>query len=235
MQGNSQRNSVCVERVPGKVEEPAGSLCNPFVWNHPQDTVERFMLTVAMTGGKNAENLNHIKEFIDELCAFGAPVQSIRRIRETPGHYYLLNLMLKHRIGKYTLMSRMLRDIAECPVSVTSLSRDALCSITGFAMKSASLFKLYSDPAARVAVLDKHTLEWLGRPQPKTDDQYLSTELLLLERADAEGLHPALLNFQLWYSSKPRHIWRRCLKSMTDARRYLARQNETNNYGKTTD
>lgn len=216
---------IYAERVPNRVET-IGSVYNPFVWGHPQDTVEKFMLSVAMTGGKHAEHLNHVTEFIDDLCVAGSPVKSIRSIREKDGHYYLLNLLIRHKIGKYTLMSRMLRDMAECLVDVTSLSRDALCGITGFAMKSASLFKLYSDPFARVAVLDKHTLEWLSQPKPRTDDQYLQIESIFLERADAADVHPALLNFQLWYSTKPRSIWWRCLRSMTDARKYLARQKQ---------
>lgn len=201
-----------------------GSVFNPFVWGESRVVVERFLLHVGLSGCKNAEtSRQHIESFIEELSAGGSPIQRMQEIRERGGHYILLEMLKRHKIGRYTLMSRMLRDMSETP-DILSMERDQLCCISGFAMKSASLFKMYSDAASRAAILDKQTLGWLKHAAPETEDGYKQVEALFVAKAKADNLHPALLCFQLWYSGKPTEVRRRCWRSMLAARRFLEKQ-----------
>lgn len=183
--------------------------------------MERFLISVCLSGGKHADvQQRHVTEFLDDLCQGQPPVQVIRRIRGEGGHYQLLAMLQKHHIGRYTLASRMLRDLAESR-DVLCMDRDSLCRLNGFAMKSASLFKMYQDPDARVAVLDRCTLRWLGAEEPATHEEYLHTERVYLDRVHEENEHPAIRSFQLWFDDKPEDVRRACEQSITDARLFI--------------
>ena len=209
-------------KVVTQINREPGSACNPFVWGMGHTVVERFLISVGLSGGKHADvQQQHVIGFLDALCQGLSPVSRIRAVREGRGHYQLLALLQEHRIGRYTLARRMLRDLAETP-DVLSLDRDGLCRVNGFAMKSASMFKMYQDPAARVAVLNKCTLKWLGAEEPETYDRYLQVEQMYLDRVDAVHEVPAIKSFLLWFANRSDEVRLAGESSVTDARLFLS-------------
>jgi hypothetical protein len=179
-----------------------GTVWNPFVWGQPQVVIERFMLLIPFLAGKRAAlQQDRVDCFMTDLCDVGEmPLEALRRVRHVDGHHVLTGLLQKYKLGKYTVLSRMLRDISEFP-NVLCASRDELAdSVSGFGMKSASMFVAFSQPAARVAVLDTHVLRWLGSPAPRSRQQYLDTEAVYLEACGSE--HPAVRDFSIWLASQ---------------------------------
>jgi len=174
------------------------------VWGQPRAVLEQFLLLIPFLAGKKAamQQVRFDAFMRDLVQGQELPLEALRRVRHEQGHWVLVELLQKHRLGKYGSMGRMLRDVAEHP-DILLAERDAIAeSVAGFGMKSASMFVSFSRVDARVAVLDTHVLKWLNQPAPKTREQYLQTETLYLERCAAANQHPAIQDFQIWLAAQ---------------------------------
>lgn len=113
------------------------------------------------------------------------------------------------RTGKYKLLTRYFDHMQSCPVFTNILYsasyRFILLSVPGIGLKSASMFLAYTNPSARVAILDVHILKFLASlgysvpaSSPQDHGTYAQVEHLFLLHADRLNVRPWVLDIFLW-------------------------------------
>lgn len=119
---------------------------------------------------------------------------------------------LRHvKAGQYVRLTRLLYRIAELTeqhqLDIRTASREQLCCLPGYGMKTASFFTLYTRPSERVACLDVHLLRFMEQLRlapripsstPANPVEYLRLERAFLHYCQDQGRDPAELDFEIW-------------------------------------
>jgi hypothetical protein len=117
--------------------------------------LEEFLLFCIVVAGKNADQQSaKLEGFLRGRSPFAF-------IRECAGNGSLGRRLREVRLGKYTLLGRSFRQLAESDVDLRSCPWEALTRFPGIGIKTAKFFVLHSRPGQMHGVLDTHVLSWM--------------------------------------------------------------------------
>jgi hypothetical protein len=139
------------------------SMINPFEITLKNPTIsqlEEFILNAVAFAGKNAQQQSrkmHVFLFEDEE---GSPFAKIRswHMDDT-----LAARLMKHKLGKYTLLTRSFSQLALSGINLQTCSIEELQKFPGIKSKTSRFFVLHSRPNQELAVIDTHVLKELRR------------------------------------------------------------------------
>jgi len=128
--------------------------------------LEEFLLFCIVVAGKNAyQQAAKLEGFLRGRSPFAF-------IRQCVGDGSLARRLREVRLGKYTLLGRSFRRLAESGVDLGSCPWGELTRFPGIGIKTAKFFVLHSRPGEMHGVLDTHVLSWMrehwspGRRRP---------------------------------------------------------------------
>jgi hypothetical protein len=117
--------------------------------------LEEFLLFCIVVAGKNADQQSaKLEGFLRGRSPFVF-------IRECAGNGSLGRRLREVRLGKYTLLGRSFRQLAESNVDLRSCPWETLTRFPGIGIKTAKFFVLHSRPGQMHGVLDTHVLSWM--------------------------------------------------------------------------
>jgi hypothetical protein len=117
--------------------------------------LEEFLLFCVVVAGKNADQ-QAVK--LERFLAGRRPFEFIRRSdREgrLDGH------LKEVRLGKYALLGRSFRQLAQSGLDLATVSWEELTGFPGIGLKTAKFFVLHSRAREMHGVLDTHVLAWM--------------------------------------------------------------------------
>jgi hypothetical protein len=211
----------------------------PFQWfAHSEEQKFYFLLLCSFVAGKNADTQ---QSKFDELvrkfqggrrCAdYGIPLSAVAP-RTVNGWDTALR---DCRMGQYGRLAPICHQITQWSIREAAPTRAELISRPGIGLKTASFFAAYTDLDARVAVLDTHVLASFrtfmnqhgpSPTRPTSPRVYLALEEEFLLAATKERIHPAVLDFELWSTTRTGNLSARLRyrKEWTDQMRALTTQ-----------
>lgn len=184
--------------------------------NRTQAEKEKFLLFCVLCAGKSSDVMaEKLEGLLSEAHYNERPFEYLTsgifeyEWRCESDHEPLLNLLKKHKIGKYKLLIDFfwfLRVEARGYVSeFVDWSRDGLVQAPGISYKTASLYRMHCF-GDRLACLDTHVLRWLrlsgfrGVPKasPSNWDTYRHWENVFLGECYKRDVEPNHLDLNLW-------------------------------------
>ena len=176
---------------------------------------EAFILfSVLVAGKQSAVIMDKTNNLIDEIIEDERPDSLFNFIinKYSENNFEdLMDLLKKHKTGKYSLLEKFFKGIEESKINVSTCTLDELESLKGVGKKSSRFFMLYNrSDIQEVAVLDTHILKFLDKngievpkqtPPPKVYDK-LEKEYLFLAHKIEPRMTLADLDFLLWYNAK---------------------------------
>ena len=122
--------------------------------------LEEFVLNAVAFAGKNAvQQSRKMDAFLFE-DGDGSPFERIRMWHEDGT---LTPRLMKHRLGKYALLTKSFSTLARSGIDLTTITVEELERFPGIKSKTARFFILHSRPQEELAVIDTHVLKELRR------------------------------------------------------------------------
>ena len=182
---------------------------------NPNRTVEQlteFLLWTTCTAGKSSATITpRFNALIEEQPATSVIRSHGNRIR---------GLLRKHSIGQYDRLSKAWQTIGLGELDdgrklrsgnfLRFAHRDDFTIIPGIGLKTASFYKMNTQPWSDVAALDVHILRWLQQEFPKypvptqtpqDPDEYARLEAMFLGCASVFNMSSRELDLAIWKQS----------------------------------
>jgi hypothetical protein len=174
---------------PSNVTNPARS---------PEE-LEEFLLFCVVVAGKNADQqAAKLERFLGGRRPFAYVRASAREGR-------LESRLREVKLGKYSLLSRSFRGLAESGADLRTITWEELTRFPGIGIKTAKFFLLHSRANEMHGVLDTHVLGWMrdhwepGRPRrravpghsPQDPENYRFWETVYFGMVSARHHRPA--------------------------------------------
>lgn len=176
---------------------------------------ESFLLFSVLVAGKSSEMIkNKTNALIFEIIGDHEPESLFNTIIEKykdNNFEEFINLLKKHKTGKYNLLLKFINDIKFFNINLNNCSIEDLEKISGIGKKSSRFFMMYNRlDQENIAVLDTHILKFLHLNgfdvpnQTPTGKKYDEIEQMFLEIA--KNIEPKMtireLDFKLWFYAK---------------------------------
>lgn len=184
--------------------------------DYPLFYKESFLLFAVMVAGKSSETIKKkTNELIADLIGKDKPESLFSYIIENYGKNdfeKLLEMLKKHKTGKYSLLLNFFRDLKSTKMDLMNCSLKELESLRGVGKKSSRFFMVYNRADIEdCAILDTHILKFLRAngyeapeqtpSKPKLYEELESAFLELASKVKPKMTIPDL-DFLLWYSAK---------------------------------
>lgn len=190
----------------------------PFQWfANSEEQKFYFLLLCSFVAGKNAD-VQQIKfdQLVRLLQGQDSPDYAIPLSAVAPKTTEAWVKALEAcKLGQYQRLKGVCEQITKWSRRDDPPTREELVTCAGIGMKTASFFLAYTDLSQRVAVLDVHVLKSFRAfmnsnvpvpDRPATTKAYLALEEEFLLAAEAEGIHPAVLDFELWTTTRTENL-----------------------------
>lgn len=176
---------------------------------------ECFLLFSVLVAGKSSESIKHkTNALVYDIIGEDEPESLFILIKEKYSDNNFepfLNVLKKHKTGKYSLLIKFINDVTKNHFNLMSCSIEELESITGIGKKSSRFFMLYNRKDCKdIAVLDTHILKFLSKngydvpEQTPSGKKYDEIEKIFVNIS--KKLIPSIsiydLDFKLWYNAK---------------------------------
>lgn len=170
--------------------------------------LEELLLFCVAVAGKTAKVIaKKVEEFLELERGDGSPFEKIRRMAKV----HSLEMNMQHvRLGKYSTLAPCFKLLAISGIDLKTCTCEKLESFPGIGPKTSRFFILHTRPNQRIAVLDTHVLQYLGRlghDVPKTTPtgrKYAALEKVFIEHADSLGRDIAELDLEIWNENSTR-------------------------------
>lgn len=118
--------------------------------------LEEFLLFCIVVAGKNADQqAAKLERFLEGRSPFAY-------IRACVKEGSLVRRLKAVKMGKYTLLGRSLRLLANSGINLRTCTWRELTEFPGIGIKTSKFFVLHSRPSEMHGVLDTHVLSWMG-------------------------------------------------------------------------
>lgn len=184
--------------------------------DYPLFYKESFLLFAVLVAGKNSEMIkkktnNLISDIIKDKNPESLFDYIISNYKENDFEK-LLEILKKHKTGKYSLILNFFRDLDSSKINISNCSMEELESLRGIGKKSSRFFMVYNRADIKdCAILDTHILKFIrangfDAPEqtPSSPKKYDELEKIFLDLS--KKVKPSMsipdLDFLLWYSAK---------------------------------
>jgi len=170
-------------------------------FSRTQYELEEFMLFCICVPNKSA---NRVKYLLEELLQMSNALTPFEKIKDLSINCVLTKSLHSIKIGQYKKLHRALFGISALNPDLRKCTPQELERIHGIGPKTSRYFILHSRPGQKLAVLDRHILNYLkslGHDVPTTtpsSKRYVEIERIFLSEADKQGKTPAELDLEIW-------------------------------------
>lgn len=170
--------------------------------------LEEYLLFCVAVAGKTAKIIaQKLDQFLSLERGEGSPFEKIRRMSSC--HCLGTNLQAV-KLGRYSVLGPCYKALATSGINLRTCTLEELESFPGIGQKTSRYFMLHTRPNQRIAALDTHVLQYLGRlghNVPKstpTGERYYELERIFIEHADSLGRDIAELDLEIWNENSVR-------------------------------
>lgn len=177
-------------------------------FNRSEAELEEYLLFCVAVAGKTAKIIaQKVDQFLALERGADSPFEKLRKMISS----YSLGLNLQTvKMGKYSTLVPCFKALATSGIDLRTCSLQELEAFPGIGPKTSRFFVLHTRPNQRIAVLDTHVLQYLGRlghDVPKTTPngkRYYELEKTFIELADAQGRSIAEMDLSIWNENSKR-------------------------------
>lgn len=125
-------------------------------YNRTDIELQTFWLFCIMVAGKNSDTTSKVlTKILTNLTPWESPFEGIK----ASGYDSLHNMLVTHRVGQYTRISKAIWQSLD--IDLRTCSREELMDIYGVSHKTSRFFLLHSREFCNEIVLDTHILRWM--------------------------------------------------------------------------
>lgn len=188
--------------------------------DYPLFYKECFVLFSVLVAGKSSTMImDKTNNLIDDIIKDKKPKSLFKYIikKHSDNNFNsLMELLRKHKTGKYSLLLKFFNDIKNKEIDVSKCNLEELESISGIGKKSSRFFMLYNrEDVKDIAVLDTHILKFISAngidnvpkqtPSGKQYDYFEKEFLKLMHKIKPETTVYDL-DFLIWYNAKEHNM-----------------------------
>ncbi len=187
-------------------------------FNRTEAELQELLMFCILVAGKTAYiqagKLEQFLNSIRERLMLPDQVKPFEIIKSANDHGILLQEIQKAKLGQYTKITKAFDYLINNKIDLFKCGPIDLEKVPGIGMKTSRFFILHSRNIKTLAVLDVHILKFLGTlgyKVPKTtpnQKQYYYLEQKFLEYCQANDLHPATADLEIWksYAKKEKEV-----------------------------
>lgn len=185
-------------------------------YNRDQQELEEFLLFCICVAGKTAKQiakaLDKFLKVARKRINFEMGEYYLQENKDSPfslirylcDNYVLEEVLFNSRLGQHTKLYRAFIEVVNKDIDLKTCTPQDLEEIHGVGPKTSRFFILHSRPNQKIAVLDTHILQWLGRKGyavPKSTPsgkKYYELEQAFIKEANNLNKDIAALDLEIW-------------------------------------